>query len=152
VHREITINKPKQEVFAYVRNLKNQDHYSKWVMQDPKMDKQFRGTDGQVGFVYAWDSKDDNAGKGEQEISSLTEGKAVNTEIRFEMPFEAVCQASMITEPLAANQTKVSWSMTGRHPYPLNIMNMLMDSALGDDMATSLSQLKNNLEQQALAK
>ncbi|MBA2761849.1 MAG: polyketide cyclase, partial [Segetibacter sp.] len=31
IEREITINKPKQEVFNYVKNLKNQDNYSKWV-------------------------------------------------------------------------------------------------------------------------
>ncbi len=56
IEREITINKPKTEVFNYVKHLKNQDNYSKWVMQDPGMKKEFRGTDGTVGFVYAWDS------------------------------------------------------------------------------------------------
>jgi len=57
VEREITINKPRQEVFDYVKLLKNQDHYSKWVMTDPGMKKDFTGTDGTVGFVYAWDSQ-----------------------------------------------------------------------------------------------
>jgi uncharacterized membrane protein len=151
VQREIVINQPKEQVFQYVRQLKNQDHYSKWVMQDPKMAKSYRGTDGQAGFVYAWDSKEDNAGKGEQEIKSLEEGEAVNTEIRFERPFEAVCHATMTTESLDANQTRVSWGMIGRHPYPINIMNLMMDKALGDDMTESLTKLKNNLEHQALA-
>ena len=62
IQREITINKPQQEVFNYVKYLKNQDNYSKWVMTDPAMKKDFRGTDGTVGFVYAWDSKNKNAG------------------------------------------------------------------------------------------
>ena len=57
IEREITINKPQQEVFSYVKYLKNQDNYSKWVMTDPAMKKDFRGTDGTEGFVYAWDSK-----------------------------------------------------------------------------------------------
>jgi len=35
VEREIIVDKPKQEVFDYMRHLKNQDHYSKWVMIDP---------------------------------------------------------------------------------------------------------------------
>jgi LPS O-antigen subunit length determinant protein (WzzB/FepE family) len=39
VDREITINKSKREVFNYVRHLKNQDNYSKWVMMDPNMKK-----------------------------------------------------------------------------------------------------------------
>jgi hypothetical protein len=53
--REIAINKPKTEVFSYVKHLKNQDNYSKWVRMDPNMKKDFRGTDGTIGFVYAWD-------------------------------------------------------------------------------------------------
>ena len=50
LEREITINKPKQEVFDYVKLLKNQDHYSKWVMMDPNMKKDFKGTDGNSWF------------------------------------------------------------------------------------------------------
>ena len=37
VKREITINKPSQEVFDYVKFIKNQEHYNKWVMMDPNM-------------------------------------------------------------------------------------------------------------------
>jgi uncharacterized membrane protein len=31
IGREITINKPAREVFNYVKYLRNQDHYNKWV-------------------------------------------------------------------------------------------------------------------------
>src|SRR6478736_3566872 len=67
VERAVTINKPKEEVFNYVKYLKNQDNYSKWIQIDPNLKKSFRGTDGTVGFVYAWDGNN-QAGKGEQEI------------------------------------------------------------------------------------
>lgn len=30
LEREITINKPKQDVYEYVKFLKNQNHYSTW--------------------------------------------------------------------------------------------------------------------------
>ena len=73
VTREITINKPKQEVFNYVKLLKNQDYYNVWVQMDPNMKKEFRGTDGTVGFVYAWEGND-KAGAGEQEIKGMVEG------------------------------------------------------------------------------
>ncbi len=43
VEREVTINKPKQVVFNYVKHLKNQDNYNKWVRMDPNMKKDFRG-------------------------------------------------------------------------------------------------------------
>jgi len=51
VEREIAINKPKQEVFDYVKFLKNQDNFSVWAQTDPNMKKDFRGTDGTVGVV-----------------------------------------------------------------------------------------------------
>jgi predicted ATP-grasp superfamily ATP-dependent carboligase len=57
VEREIIINKPKQQVFEYVKRLKNQDKYSKWATMDPKMKKEYTGTDGTVGFISAWDSE-----------------------------------------------------------------------------------------------
>jgi len=66
----IIINKPKQEVFNYVKSLMNQEKFSKWVMTDPNMRKNFKGTDGTVGFCYAWDGNK-KAGKGEQEIIAL---------------------------------------------------------------------------------
>src|ERR1700712_4610257 len=86
VEREITVNKPVEEVFNYVKYLKNQDNYNKWVMVDPGMKKQYKGTDGTVGFVYSWDSNKD-AGKGEQEILKIVEGNRIDSEVRFEKPF-----------------------------------------------------------------
>jgi uncharacterized membrane protein len=145
VQREVTINKPKQDVFNYVRHLKNQDNYNKWVQMDPYMKKQFRGTDGEVGFVYAWDGND-KAGKGEQEIKSIKEGERVDVEVRFVKPFESVATAPIVTEAVSENQTKVKWAMNGKSPYPLNFMNLFIDNMLGKDMETSLASLKNNLE------
>jgi hypothetical protein len=145
VQREIVIHKPKQEVFAYITHLKNQDNYNKWVMRDPKMKKEFKGTDGTVGFVYAWNS-DSDAGEGEQEIKQIKEREMVDVEVRFVRPFESVAKTPMMTEAVSENETKVKWEMQGRSPYPLNFMNLFMDKMLGKDLEVSLSSLKNILE------
>ena len=152
IQREITINKPQQEVFNYVKYLKNQDNYSKWVMTDPAMKKDFRGTDGTEGFVYAWDSKNKNAGKGEQEITKITEGKRLDIEVRFEKPFEGIATTPIETEAISENQTKVKWGMNGKSKYPMNFMNLFMDNMstglceLGKDLEISLTNLKGILE------
>jgi hypothetical protein len=146
IEREISINKSRQEVFDYVKLIKNQDYYSKWVMTDPQMKKDFRGTDGTVGFVYAWDSENKDAGKGEQEITKVVEGTQLDCEIRFERPMEAVATTHMFTDSIATNQTKVLWAMEGKSPYPFNLMNLFMDGILGKDMETSLTTLKSNIE------
>jgi uncharacterized membrane protein len=146
VEREITVNKPKQEVFDYIKHLKNQDNFSKWVMQDPVMKKNFKGTDGTVGFVYAWDSQNKNAGKGEQEIMNIKEGEKLDVEVRFEKPFAGIAHTPFTTEAVSQNETKVRWGMTGENPYPRNIMNLFMDKMMGKDIETSLTTLKGILE------
>ena len=148
IEREITINKPKNEVFSYLKQLKNQEKYSKWVMADPEMKKEYRGTDGTVGFVYAWNGNQ-QAGQGEQEIKQITEGERLDLEIRFIRPFAGVAQTPFITEAITENQTKVKWGMTGGNPYPFNIMHLFMDSLLGKDLETSLANLKGILEKEA---
>jgi len=145
IQRDIIINKPRQEVFNYIKFIKNQDYYSKWVMTDPNMKKSFRGTDGTVGFVYAWDGND-KAGKGEQEVKKIQEGEEVDVEIRFIKPFEGVAQTVMTTEALPGNQTIVSWTMSGSNPYPMNLMSLMMKGMLGKDISTSLQTLKRILE------
>lgn len=145
IEREITINTPADTVFNYIKFLKNQDYYSKWVMMDPAMKKSFRGTDGTTGFVYAWDGNK-KAGKGEQEIKNIDEGKRLDIEIRFEKPFAGVANTYMTTEPVAGNQTKVKWRMEGKSNYPMNFMNLFMDKMLGKDIETSLGNLKTLLE------
>ena len=115
-------------------------------MTDPAMKKDLKGTDGTVGFVYAWDSNNKQAGKGEQEIVKLTEGKEVDAEVRFEKPFAGIAQTQMTTEPAGANQTTVSWGMTGKSKYPMNFMNLFLGNMLGKDLDISLTNLKNILE------
>ena len=145
IERFTFINRPKHEVFDYVKYLKNQDYYNKWVMTDPTMKKQFRGTDGAVGFVYAWEGND-KAGKGEQEIREISDGKELAIEIRFEKPFKGTAQTRMLTEPVSGNQTKVTWMMKGESNYPMNITNLFIDKMLGGDLSESLLRLKRILE------
>lgn len=148
VEREITINKSKQEVFDYVKFLKNQDNFSKWSTMDPNMKKTYRGTDGTVGFVSAWESNDENVGVGEQEIKKIAEGERIDFELRFIKPFEATEPAFMSTETVSENQTKVKWGFSGHMNYPMNIMMLFMDfeKMIGDDLQTGLSNLKTVLE------
>jgi uncharacterized protein YndB with AHSA1/START domain len=73
VSRSVIIQKPLESVFSYLKLLKNQDNFSVWAKMDPTMTKTFKGNDGQVGFVSAWDSPMKNVGSGEQEILEIEE-------------------------------------------------------------------------------
>lgn len=143
VEREIAINKPRQDVFNYLKNLRNQDHYNKWIMMDPGMEKKHTGMDGAVGSTYAWDSE--KVGKGIQEIKNIRDGERIDHQIHFIEPFEGTANTSLITET-SSDGTKVRWTMEGRSPYPLNLMNLFMGKTLGKHLESSLQQLKGVLE------
>src|SRR3954468_599291 len=92
-HSEIIIHAPQQKVFDYLKKIKNQDHFNKWIMVDPDMKREFKGTDGTVGFIYAWNGSKE-AGEGEQEIKAITEGKNIELEIRFVRPFAGIAHGA----------------------------------------------------------
>lgn len=150
IEREITINKPSAKVFDFIKMAKNQELYNKWVMQDPHMQKQYTGTDGTPGFIYAWKSDNKQVGQGEQEIKKIAAGQRIDSEIRFIQPFSGVANIYMETTPLSANQTKLKWVFGGTRPYMHRIMHLLFNlkKVLGNDLQTSLSTLKTVLEKQ----
>lgn len=145
VNREIIINAPRQKVFDYLKLLKNQDNWNNGAMTAPDRKKEFKGTDGTVGYIYAW-SGNKKAGEGEKEIMNIIEGKRIETEIRFVKPMSALAYITMETESLSDNQTKVNLSNTGILKYPLNIMIPVFEKMFAKDMDSSLSNLKNILE------
>jgi hypothetical protein len=148
VEREIVINKPKPEVFEYVKHIKNQDNYSVWNKADPGMKKEYSGTDGTVGFIAKWESESDSVGKGEQEIINIAEGNRIDMKLRFKEPMETEDNAYMTTEGIDSAQTKVKWGFKGRMKYPMNLMLLMMDmdQMLGKDLQAGLVELKGILE------
>jgi hypothetical protein len=152
IERSVTILKPASEVFHYIRFLKNQDHYNKWVMMDPGMKKDFSGVDGTKGFIYAWDGNN-KAGAGEQEIKNIDPEKRVDMEVRFKRPFKGIARAFMETSSVIDTNnyqeaTKLQWVFSSELKYPANIFLLLMnvEKTLGRDIDLSLANLKTILE------
>ena len=145
IQRDIVIDAPPHKVFDYVKHLKHQDNFNKWVMRDPGMKRDFKGTDGTVGFIYGWNGNKE-AGEGELEIKAITEGQCIETEIRFIRPFSGIAHVTMTTTPLPGNQTKVTWTNTSSMKYPLNFLLGMIEKMLARDMDISLGNLKRILE------
>lgn len=147
LEREIKINRPSTDVFNFIKNLKNQNLFNKWVMMDPNMKKEYKGTDGTIGFVYAWDGNK-QAGKGEQEIKDIKEGERLDVEVRFIKPFAGIASTPFSVRSISANESSVTWGMKSTLRYPMNLLLLFMnmDKALGKDLEASLSALKRILE------
>ena len=148
VEREVIINKPKNDVFNYVRHLKNHENFSKWATLDPQMKKEYRGIDGTVGFVSVWESENQEVGKGEQEIKRIAEGERIDVVIRMREPFQSTDPAYITTETVADHQTKVKSGYLGKMNYPTNLMCPFMAEKIGKDIEMGLTNLKAVLEKQ----
>lgn len=148
VEREVTINKPRAEVFAYAKMLKNQNDWGPWVKRDPNIKLNYKGNDGEPGFVSSWESEKQDVGTGEQEIKKIDDGKRIETELRFKKPFESKSDAYMTMEDAGPDQTKVKWGFTGTMPRPLNLMLLFMDmdKEVGKDFDAGLGNLKTIVE------
>ena len=146
LEKQIIINRSKQQVFDYLKMIRNQEQYSVWVMKDPNIKIVYTGTDGTEGFTSSWESNDKNVGIGEQEIVKITEGESMQVEIRFKKPFEGTNHALTTVTTMDDNITKVTNLFYGKSKLPMNLMNLAMDKMVGKDMQQNLVNMKNNLE------
>lgn len=137
---EIVINKPKSEVFNYIKFVKNQDNFGKWQLMDSDMKTTSIGEDGTVGFLYKWDSE--VLDKGSQKITKIIEGDRVETELDF--GFGDPAKSYFTTEEVNENQTKVVWGIDGKSMYPFNLLNLFFN--MDKDFEEGLKNLKNELE------
>lgn len=140
---EITINKPNQEVYDYIKYLKNQDNFGTWNQMDPAMKKSYEGTDGTVGFAYSWDSDKFMVGKGKQVITNLVEGQKMESDLFF-ADMEDPAKSVITTTAEGPDKTKVTWNVVGKSPYPSNIMNLFFN--MDGEFEKGLQNLKNELE------
>ena len=148
IERDIIINRSKQQVFDYLKYLKNASQYNKWMMTDPDLRSEYTGTDGTIGFISAWDSDNKQVGKGEQQITDIKAGERIDYEIRFEKPFKGTSFAHITTEAISNTQTKVQWVFKGTRNFAMKIFHLLFNlkKVLGKDLDTSLKNLKTILE------
>lgn len=142
---DIIINKPQEQVFNYVKHLKNQNNYGTWNLMDPEIKQIYEGEDAAVGFTVFWESDDWQVGKGNQKIVAIEEGKSMTTEIAID-DYGDPMTAKITTESIGENKTKVTWQNEGVMNYPFNTINLFID--MGDDFEEGLENLKEILEAQ----
>lgn len=140
------INKPKSEVFDYVRMIKNQEKYSIWMMEDSNVVMDYQGTDGTIGFKASWNSKDDNVGEGSQQITAVSDER-IDVDLHFERPMKGDDKAATIVEAVSENQTKVTSEFYGHSTYPLNLISLIGKKIITDAQTQNLANLKKILEE-----
>ncbi|TDS58104.1 hypothetical protein C8P70_11316 [Myroides indicus] len=139
---QVIINKPKQEVFDYIKYVKNQDNFGVWQLSDTEMKTTSKGTDGTVGFKYSWDSK--KLGKGAQVITKIVEGVRMESDMFFYDFDDTPSKAHFTVEEQSPDKTLVKWGVSWTTPYPWNLMSLFYN--MDKDFEKGLEKLKEILE------
>ena len=146
IEKSINIERTSQFVFDFLKLTRNQDRFSVWNMKDPNKETKHIGTDGTVGFVYSWNSKDNSVGAGSQKVLNIVEGTQIEYELTFERPMKNVGVSKFLIESIANNETKVTWTFSGPVKFPMSLMKGMIEKMLGKDISQSLDNLKALLE------
>jgi uncharacterized protein YndB with AHSA1/START domain len=146
VEKSVVINKPRQDIFDYLKYTRNQENFSIWNMADPDKKTSFHGTDGTEGFIYSWESKVKNVGASSQKITKMVDGDRIEYELRFERPMKNTAHSKFILEEKAGDQTLVNWNFKGPNKFPMTLLTGFFRRLLGRDMSQSLENLKFILE------
>ncbi|KQT24797.1 hypothetical protein ASG22_08315 [Chryseobacterium sp. Leaf405] len=143
--KSIVINAPKEKVWQKVSSMKAFNEWNPWMKLDPTMKIIYSGNSGEVGDKYCWDSKNDDAGAGCQEIKGLVANEKQKTEMTFIKPFDGQATSDIILTT-EGNATKVTWTMDTEQDPMIKIMRPMMDHQMGKSYGEGLDNLKKLLE------
>lgn len=146
----IEISKPRQQVFDYLSNLKNQEQYNSWLMLDTGLTTTYNGTDGVPGFTMSWESNNKKNGKGSQYIVSLEPPDQIKIEMTFEQPIRSHAAYWFELTQVTNASTHINWIYEG-NPEPhyfLRVSQLLLrlKKQVNKHMRISLQNVKNRLE------
>ncbi len=144
--RTVVINRPKAEVYAYIRQLKKQQLWMPWFLNDPNFVIKYKGEDGKLGAASYW--KGNNKVEGIQKITKLQEGKLLETQLLFLRPYKSLSVNYMAVKELEPDRTKMVWGVKGVHRFPASVFMLFygMERAIGKEFDTGLQNLKRILE------
>lgn len=143
--KSMVINAPKEKVWQQIRSMKAVNQWNPWLKLDPGMKLVYSGAEGRVGDKYCWDSKDEHAGAGCQQIKELVPYQKQKTEMTFIKPFEGQAMSEMILSS-EGQATKVTWTMDTEQDAMMKIMRPVMDYQMGKSYEEGLNNLKKLTE------
>lgn len=144
VSHSLTINKPQQEVFNYMKLFKNQENYSVWVMADPNIKLKYEGVDGTVGAKVSWDGNDD-VGAGSQTITKIS-NERIDVDLHFIRPMEGDQKGATTVTAIDTNSCTITEEFYGNDPYPMNTLSFVGKYFIKDAFTKNAENVKKILE------
>lgn len=120
-----TINRPKAEVYDYVKLFANQKEYSEWTKPDPNLVPIITGVDGTVGSKSYWKSSNSDVGEGSQTITAMDQNQIL-LDLEFITPMEGHGKVVNTFQEVAKDKTLLTVKTEFDAPFPLNLPSILL--------------------------
>jgi hypothetical protein len=142
ITRSMTMPLPAAPIYAQVNDFHKWEAWSPWAKLDPAAKNSFEGAPSGEGAIFTW-SGNKEIGEGRMTIIESKPTEMVRIKLEFMRPFPAINDTSFTFKP-DGNQTKVTWTMTGKRPFMVKMvcMFMNMDKMVGGDFEKGLAQMK----------
>ena len=147
IERSATLRAPANAAFAQVNDFQNWRAWSPWEKIDPALKRNYDGPRAGTGAIYAWQGNRD-VGEGRMTITESRPGELVRIKLEFFKPFAATNVAEFSFRPAGADNTAVTWTMTGQNNFLSKAMCLFidMDRMVGGMFEQGLAQMKTVLE------
>jgi polyketide cyclase/dehydrase/lipid transport protein len=148
VTRSADILASPEEVFAQVNDFHRWEAWSPWAKLDPNAENSFDGPSEGKDATFRW-SGNDQIGEGRMTILQSRSPELVQIELVFVRPFADIALTEFAVKPVG-EQTRITWSMSGKHTFMSKAMCMFMDMdrMLGGQFAEGLENMKRIAEQE----
>jgi Polyketide cyclase / dehydrase and lipid transport len=146
ISRTATIAAPAPAVFAQVNDFHNWEAWSPWAKIDPAMKQSFAGAPAGTGAIYTW-AGNHEVGEGRMTITESRPSDLVRINLEFLKPFAGTATAEFTFKP-ERDQTRVTWSMTGKKDFVAKAIHLVMnmDRLIGGQFETGLARMKTVAE------
>ncbi len=147
ISRTVVIQRPREEVYNFVRQLKKEPLWMPWFNKEYKGILKYDGDDGKMDAMLYWKGHK-YFYEGTQKIVKLNQGKIMETRLLIVKPFRLVLLEYKGLKEIDENRTKMVWGIRGGLAFPLSVISLLhpVDKAYGDLLEEGLKNIKNILE------
>ncbi len=146
VERSILIDAASERVFPHLNSMRSFHAWSPWSEVDPDTRYEFNGPDQGVGSKMVWQSGNNQAGRGSQQITESIPNERVDMQLEFGDQGDGT--ATFLLEP-EGDSTRVRWQFRTQFGWDLfsRYVGLMLDSMIGAAYDKGLRQLKLQVEQ-----
>ncbi|EMR02338.1 SRPBCC family protein [Cesiribacter andamanensis] len=148
VEGSIEINKPVEEVFNHVADLRNWHAWNPWSEMDPEATHEISTPSRGKGAKWSWTGE--KLGKGSLQQQEIEENEMIRFSLVFEEPMESSGIDTWYFERTEDNTTLVTWKDEMAMEYPHGrLATLFVKPGLEEQLNRGLQKLKALIEKDA---